>query len=522
MAENPPITPAWAFRHIVWEDSLNTSEGAKEVVDSYIRRGIPVGSVIIDSPWSTSYNDFNWDRMRYPDAEDMIGYFKNKNVKVILWLTGAINNKCKDTPLQKGDTYDEAVMKNYGINDSKPHEWWKGEGIHIDFTNPEATEWWYSQLDKVFIDGVYGWKVDQGEYWFGDTLKTSKGFMSNAEFRPYYYDAMFDYTVNRNPAGLIIARPYSHQGGCAASKGKLNMGWCGDFSGDWEGLRHQIDNIYTSAANGYGSLACEVGGFYMKRSTKLQLIRYAQFGCMTSAMINGGENGAFTNHLPWYHGEDAEKIYRTCVVLHEELVPYLFSSSVNANLEGGSLIRETNQVQQSHCLGKCLFTKALTSGDSNAEFILPSGDEWIDCWTGEKFAGGTRIEAMYPPERFPLFVKSGSIIPIEPAQGSFWASNLVKADKKRTFLIYPSGNKQAVLHLPKGEGVDYDNYTVCYDSDSKHLSIKCPAHETVNVIIKGIGKVKGISGGSLIGNNPQTGDLALSATGQKIELDIRM
>lgn len=27
-AQNPPITPAWAFEHIAWEDSINTTEWA--------------------------------------------------------------------------------------------------------------------------------------------------------------------------------------------------------------------------------------------------------------------------------------------------------------------------------------------------------------------------------------------------------------------------------------------------------------------------------------------------------------
>lgn len=92
-AQTPPITPAWAFRHIVWEDSLNTETGAKELVDGYLSRGIPVEATIIDSPWSTAYNDFNWDKARYPDPEGMLSYFKRKDVKVILWLTGVVNQK---------------------------------------------------------------------------------------------------------------------------------------------------------------------------------------------------------------------------------------------------------------------------------------------------------------------------------------------------------------------------------------------------------------------------------------------
>ena len=42
-AQTPPITPAWGFRHIVWEDSINTSISAKKIVDLYLERDIPVG-----------------------------------------------------------------------------------------------------------------------------------------------------------------------------------------------------------------------------------------------------------------------------------------------------------------------------------------------------------------------------------------------------------------------------------------------------------------------------------------------
>lgn len=519
-ADNPPITPAWAFRHVVWEDSLNTTVGAKRIVDGYLEHGIPVGAVMIDSPWSTSYNDFNWDSARYSDPESMIGYFKSKDVKVLLWLTGAVNIKCKDTSLQKSATYDEAVAKKYGINDSKPNEWWKGEGIHIDFTNPEAVEWWYAQLDKVFIDGVYGWKVDQGEYWFGDTLTTSKGKMSNSEFRPYYYDAMFDYTVKRNPAGVIIARPYSHQGGYAASVKKLNMGWCGDFSGDWSGLKQQIDNIYNSALRGYGSLACEVGGFYMSRSTARHLVRYAQFGCMTACMINGGENGAFTNHLPWYHGKDVENIYRNCVILHEEMVPYLFSASVDANRNGGSLLSDTNIEEESHILGRSLFTKAITSDNSLADFSLPATGEWIDFWSGEKYASGSAVKKEYELDKFPLFVKVGSVIPVDVAENSFWCRGKEISDCNRTFLVYPDEKGSCVLHLPKNDGIDYDDYVLDYDMASGKVNVKCPLSEKVCIIVKGFGGVKDVDGVKSWKSDSNNGDLVCMAEGDNISFKI--
>ena len=519
-AQTPPITPAWAFSHIVWEDSLNTETGAKKLVDGYLSRGIPVEATIIDSPWSTAYNDFNWDKARYPDPEGMLSYFKRKDVKVILWLTGVVNQKGKDTPLQQCEAYDYVRSNKLGINGSEPHEWWKGYGIHIDFTNPKAVEWWHTQLDKVFVDGVYGWKVDQGEFWFGDYLQTSKGTMSNAEFRPYYYDAMYDYTTARNPEGIIIARPYSHQGGYFASPDKMNLGWCGDFSGDWNGLKLQIDNIYRSALRGYASPACEVAGFFMRRAGKEEFVRYAQFGCMTAAMINGGENGAFTNHLPWFHGQDVEDIYRFCVVLHDELVPYLFSTVVDAHLHGGSLLKNVSFSEESHQVGDYIFTKAITSaGSGPVVFRLPSEGTWIDFWTGDSFAPDTRISRRYPLDEFPLFIRKGAIIPMDIRSGTT-GIGCEKLEGCRSFLICPNGLSARTLHLPQGDGTEYYDCTVSFDEAKGELRLKSDRHARYAFILRNMPAVSSVTDAADWQYDAERKELLIVAEGKDISLQI--
>ncbi len=535
---NPPITPKWALGHVVWEDSLNTRQSAEMLLNLYKKNNIPVSGIIIDSPWSMSYNDFNWDTERYPEPEQMITNFNKNGVKVILWITGALNISARDVPIQKSPDYDFVIENKYVVNQGKPSEWWKGEGVHLDFTNPEAVKWWNSKLDKVFKKGVYGWKVDQAEYYFadsismldaklgqdnmyfGDTLTTSIGRISIRDFKYYYYDNMYDYTQKKNPEAIILARPFSHQGEFAASINKLSLGWSGDFKGNYEGLKLQIANIYTSAAAGYGALACEVGGFYEEKSTKNQLIRYAQFGAMTTNMINGGQNGPFTNHLPWYHDEETNNIYRYYVNLHYQLVPYIFSTLVDAHLYGSTLLKETSIEKFSHKLGNDLFFKALISDDNTAEITLPKDDEWIDFWSGKTYSGGSAITQTYELKKAPLFIRSGAIIPLEISNDitQFGDSSFAG---KNTILIYPNEKSQYTFHKPLGKGKDYRDIEINYDNANGLLSVKGEKEDNFIFLIKKKRKPKKVKGSDTWSYDNQEGFLKIEKSGDNFKINIK-
>ena len=262
------------------------------------------------------------------------------------------------------------------------------------------------------------------------------------------------------------------------------IGWCGDFGGDWNGLKLQIDNIYRSAQYGYGAIGCEVGGFWEDRCDALQLTRYAQFGCMTACMINGGMNGALTNHLPWYHGEATVEAYRWCVAWMKELTPYKFSALVDAHLEGGSLLRQTNLDEESHLLGNDIFTKAITTADGQVTFTLPEDGEWIDLWTGEAYQGGSVLTKTYATNQFPLFVRAGAIIPLQAVKGAHALCDDAM-EGKRVFAIFPKGRSMRRFHLPKDEGTDYFDCAVTYDEASGQLDVDSETEiETFKLIIK--------------------------------------
>jgi len=64
---NPPLTPAWALECWLWEDDVHSAEYVDELLRGYAQHDIPVRTVIIDSPWSRRYNDFEIDTELYPE-----------------------------------------------------------------------------------------------------------------------------------------------------------------------------------------------------------------------------------------------------------------------------------------------------------------------------------------------------------------------------------------------------------------------------------------------------------------------
>ncbi len=510
----PPITPYWAYHHWVWEDSINTQAAAERIVNEYLEHDIPVGGVIIDSPWSTAYTNFEWNKERYPNPKQMIDNFHSKGVNVVLWMTGMLNSTSADVPLQKDPNYDYAKKMGYVVNNGEETEWWKGHGIHIDYTNPKAVEWFNTQLDKVLDLGIDGLKVDIAEGWLGEMVNTSIGEMWNGEFHPYYYHETYKQMIKRNPSGIIFARPFSHQSlDVSASIEDLTVGFCGDFRGDWSGLSHQINNVYKSARLGYGGLGFEVGGYLSSKADKGEIVRAIQFASFCPALDNGGSNGAFSNHLPWWHGNDVYRIYRYFVVLHEELIPYIFSLGVEAHLTGEPIIRNTSFLNESHTLGNDIFVKAVTGDEESLEFMLPNGnDEWIDYWTNELYKSGTVVKGNYPLSKFPIFIRNGAIIPINIVDTTTGHGNKSSVGKQ-TILIYPKGKSEFLYHKPLDEGVQYTDVKISVDDKSGEIKITGAIADSYVFLVKSSDEHKCVENADYWNYNSKTNFLRIEKTG---------
>ena len=479
----PPLTPRWVYEPWVWEDQENTAQAVRDLVDDYQERDVPIGAVILDSPWQTNYNTFEFGP-NYPDPAGLIRRLHDRRVRVLLWVTGFINVDSEDGPNQgKAPRYDEAYSKGYFVDGGRTYEWFKGNGSAIDFFNPEAVAWWYAQMDRAFALGVDGWKVDSAESNLLDEVETAAGRKSLREYRDAYYRAFHRYVAERNPEAIVAARPYAYEATDAQERDEgapkprgarterphdagtvyapvdaVAAGWVGDQSPDWAGLDEALDNILASAERGYAVIGSDIGGYLPGHRPAEVFVRWTQLGALSPLMENGGRG----EHRPWKVGRGVLPTYRYYSKLHHQLVPYLYSAGVVAHRTGQPIIREVDRQARQYTLGEDLLVAPIVTPEHERDVALPAGSRWHDYWSDDRVIDGpTVVRQSAPMHQVPLFIRAGAIIPMQVEDGETGHGGggsaghltlLVYPDGESTRTYYPDADRSLLLSSERGAG----------------------------------------------------------------------
>ena len=122
---NPPLTPAWALECWLWEDDVNTAAYVDELLEGYKQHDIPVRTIMLDSPWSYRYNDFEIDTALYPDHDNWFLGLQEQGYRVVLWMTSMVNSYNKGLKLEYDETFvEKAREQGFLASDGEENKWW--------------------------------------------------------------------------------------------------------------------------------------------------------------------------------------------------------------------------------------------------------------------------------------------------------------------------------------------------------------------------------------------------------------
>ncbi|HNR31366.1 MAG TPA: glycoside hydrolase family 31 protein [Candidatus Hydrogenedentes bacterium] len=529
-----PLTPAWALECWVWEDDVNTAAFTLELLEDYRANDFPVRTVLIDSPWSTRYNDFIVDEARFPEPAAFFNRLEDEGYRVVLWMTSMVNSRNPDTAVQDAsDWHRDAADRGYLVGGDHQAKWWKGYGGFIDYTNPEAMAWWRGLQRQVLERGVDGWKLDGSATLLGKTQrffwpyrKAHAGILTTRRYMDLYYREEYRHGLTMNPDFITMSRaldsplPLGHPEGFAPLDA-APVNWVGDNKHTWDdasrGLERAVRVILDSAKLGYNVIGSDVGGYHGGGEIPPRLyIRWAQFSTFCGLFLNGGHGERrMSRRTPEELG-----IIREFSWLHMELVPYMFSHVV-AGHEGGPPLMRPLDAKYHYLFGDALLVAPIYEDADTRAVTLPAGRwrYWFD--DARVIEGPVTFTREFPLDEYPVYVRDGAIVPmyVERAYTSigdrdwkgFLALNLYPDGGDHTFrvrhpddngrsatdvtmrgraplLVRLDGAKQPhilrVLAASKPAGVSLDGVVLDegvawrYDPESRRLIVRTTAYST--------------------------------------------
>ncbi|XP_062410317.1 myogenesis-regulating glycosidase [Sardina pilchardus] len=379
------------FRHPIWSTwALHKTEINQHKLLEYaanIRKyGFNCSHLELDDRYSERYGDFDFDPEKFPNASGMFQQLKADGFLVSLWTHPFVNYDSENFGMvvEKG----LLVMEPTG-NLPALVRWWNGIGGILDFTNPEARNWYSSHLRSLRSKyGITSFKLDAGE-----TSYLPWQFRTRAHLQdPSTFTRRFtEMAIPYNERAELRAGYQSQNISCFFRIIDRDSVWGYEL-----GLKSLIPSVLTISILGYQFILPDMigGNAYPNRThggTALPdrelYIRWLELSAFMPAMQ--------FSIPPWEYDDEVVQIAQRFTKLHETLVaPRVLELASEVLATGDPIIRplwwiastdETAyKIDSQFLIGDDLMVApVLEPGKQERDIYLPAG-HWIS-YKGERY-----------------------------------------------------------------------------------------------------------------------------------------
>ncbi|SKB74464.1 alpha-D-xyloside xylohydrolase [Lachnospiraceae bacterium] len=476
----PALPPAWSFG--LWLSTSFKPDYSEETTSKLIagmkERNIPVRVFHFDCYWMRALHwcDFVWDSDQFGNVREMIERYHEKGLKCCTWINPYVS--------QYGETFDELAEKGYflmredGRGVKQVDNWQPGLAV-MDFTNPDAREWFAGKIKDLLDLGIDAIKTD-----FGERIPIDVKYFDGSDpvnmhnyYTQIYNEVVFRAIEEKRGKGEAVLFARS----ATAGGQQFPAHWGGDCSATYPSMAETLRAGLSFAMSGFSFWSHDISGFESTATPDLYK-RWAQFGLLSS---HSRLHGSDTYRVPWIFDEESNDVVRKFVNLKCSLMPYIFRMAVIAHEKGTPVMRPMpfefpsdpgcRYLDLQYMFGESLLVAPIFNEDSRAEFYLPNGT-WKNLLDDEILEGGRWYVQKYDYMHMPLFVRENTLLPV--------GGNTEVPDydylKGLTLKYYlPIEGQESVCEIPDLTGKTVMTFRASLKGDAVKVTSSAPAEAEI-------------------------------------------
>ncbi len=465
----PEMPPMWAlgFHQCKW--SYYPEKVVRDVCNEFREREIPCDAIYLDIDYMDGFRCFTWDNEKFPEPTKMVSELAEQGFKTVAIIDPGIKIDPSYPVFQEG--FEKGYFCKRADGDYMKGKVWPGECYFVDFTKPEAREWWAGLFKGLVSEnGIRGIWNDMNE-----------PAVFEVESKTFPLDVRHDYDGNpcshrkaHNVYGMQMARatfhgvkrnsrpnrPFVITRSMYSGTQRYSATWSGDNVASWEHLWLANIQCQRMAVSGHSFIGSDIGGFTGHPSSEL-FVRWVQLGVFHPMMRvhSSGDHGA---QEPWSFSEDATRLAKKFIELRYKLLPYLYTTFWQNTTSGTPMIRplafvdnedsSTLYRNDEFLYGDHVFVCPIVEPGATSRFLyLPKGN-WYNYFSLEKTEGGKELSVKATLDEMPMFIRAGAVIPHYPIMqytGQF------KLEKLKLIIFHDTTKVRSELYEDAGDGYEY-------------------------------------------------------------------
>jgi alpha-glucosidase len=417
-----PLPPRFAFG-AWWSRYWSYSDQEfEQLLQQFRTHDTPLSVLVMDIDWHPTFNEvvgnnkvdasghrlgwtgYSWNKLLFPDPASFLSSVHDQGLKTTLNIHPA-------SGIQPWEDSYPAMASSMGIDPASK------QYVPFDIT------------DKKFADNYLKYVIhpleQQGiDFFWLDWQQEDVTKLAGVN-PTWWLNYVFFTDQEREKKRALLFHRWGGLG-----NHRYQIGFSGDTISVWDSLAFQPYFTATAANVGYSYWSHDIGGHQPGAIEPELYLRWIQWGIFSPILRTHTTKNPEAERRIWAYPEPYSDLMRQCFVRRDEMQPYIYTEARKTHDTGVGFLRplyydwpgatEAYDAKNEYMFGDSILADPITQPVAeDSQFAhtivwLPPGD-WIEWDTGARLQGPATLERSFSLSQIPVYVKAGSIIPMQPA-----------------------------------------------------------------------------------------------------------